>query len=400
MRILSLHEDWPHPSSPAAWIHAAEYLREISKICQVSVIVSPCKPLGLNDKTQHTKKFTRRIREHGFLVHRQRYLTIKRSKSRLDDYSKALSVLYTILKEGITFQLLHAHYVYPTGYIAALVARWLRKPLIITAHGTDVWNLIHRKYLHPFVKARSMTALATANKIIAVSKDLKSMLDQLGYEQKTVVIPMGISTDCFTIQDKDICKKKLGLPLGQLYLLYASYLAEEKGSDLLPTILRCVLNTKQDVNLIIVGEGVLRVSIEREFHRLGLDTKVHFTGEISHSKVADYMGAAELLIMPSRQEGRGLVAIEALACGRPVVAFRVGGLPETIVDDTLGLLVEPENTEAFADAVNQALSRKWDAELLNRNAEQFNWKNIIPNTLNIYKRVLRLTPGTNKSCAV
>jgi len=388
MRILSLHEDWPHPSSPAVWIHAAEQLKEVAKNCQVSVIVTPCQPLRLNYKDQHTKKFSRRIRENGFWVYRQRYLSIKRSKSRLDDYSKALSVFYTILKEGISFQLIHAHYSYPTGYVAALVARWLRKPLIITAHGTDIWNLIHRKNLHQFVIDRSMTALTTANKILAVSEDLKSMLNQLGFGQKTDMISMGIQTDSFTIKDKINCKKKLGLNTNQIFLLYVSYLHNEKGSDLLPTILRRVLNTNQIVNLIIIGKGELRETIEREFYKLGLGKKVHFTGEITHGKVADYLGAAELLIMPSRQESRGMVAIEALACGTPVVAFHVGGLPETIVDDTLGLLVEPDNPYTFAEAINQALSRTWDAELLNKKAQEFSWDNIIPHIIDAYKRVL------------
>lgn len=389
MQILSLHENWPHPASPAAWIHAAEQLKALADFCRVTAMVTPLHPVSLRyGARQAEEEIPRYIQEAEFRVYLPRYWSIPRNSYRLNDYSKALSVMYTILRERISFQLLHAHYVYRTGYVGALVARWLRKPLIITAHGTDVWRLIHEEKLPAHLRARSMAALTVASYVVAVSQDLKSMLSKLGYGNKTEVICMGISGHRFVVQDKIACRKRLGLPEDKRFVLYVGHLIKDKGADLLPSILKHILQINQDVNLIIVGEGMLRTSMESKFHKLGLSPMVKFTGEIPNVEIGDYIGASDLLLMPSRHEGRPAAAMEALACGRPVIASLVGGLPEIVTDDTLGILVEPENPIAFAEGIHQALRWEWDSEVLHQSAQRFSWDNLAPQIVRVYEDVL------------
>ena len=335
MQILSLHENWPTEDKPASWIHAAEQLRAVSRLCQATAIVTPLEPLSLRYGIGHSWRFSRCVREDGFWVYRPRYGRVPMYRYYLNDLSKAISIIYTILKENISFQLIHAHYVYPTGYVGALVARCLGKPLIITAHGTDVWRLMQKEKLPTRVWNRSIKALKAASLILTVSKDVKNMLCKLGFGYKVEVICMGFSKDRFFVQDRAACKKRLGFPAEQRFLLYVGSLDEIKGADLLPLILKHVLQMGRDVSLIIVGDGPLRVPIESEFERLGLSNKVKYAGEISNNAVPIYMGAADLLLVPSRQEGRSVVTIEAMACGIPVIASRVGGLPESIFADTL-----------------------------------------------------------------
>lgn len=389
MRILSLHENWPHPTNPVAWIHAAEQLKTLANFCRVTAIVTPLQPVMLSYGDRRAEEeIPQHIQEAGFQVYRPRYWSIPRYSYRLNDYSKALSVMYTIFREGISFQLLHAHYVYRTGYVGSLVSRWLRKPLIITAHGTDVWRLVHEEELQSQVSNRSKAALTAASRVLAVSQDLKSMLTQLGYGNKTEVIFTGIPGSRFVVRDKIACRKRLGLPENKHFLLYVGHLIKDKGADILPFILKHVLQINQDLNLIIVGQGMLRTSMESDFRHLGLSPMVKFTGEIPNVEIGDYIGASDLLLMPSRHEGLGVAAMEALACGRPVIASLVGGLPEIVTDDTLGLLVEPENPIGFAEAIHQALRREWDSEVLHQSAQRFSWDNLAPQIISIFKDVL------------
>ena len=112
--------------------------------------------------------------------------------------------------------------------------------------------------------------------------------------------------------------------------------------------------------MIIIGDGSEREVLEQQVLDEGLEEMVFFLGRKDHTIIPLYVNASDILIVPSRNEGRSVATIEALACGKPVVASRVGGIPETIVNDQLGILVEKENPVALADGIMNALNRTWD----------------------------------------
>ena len=114
---------------------------------------------------------------------------------------------------------------------------------------------------------------------------------------------------------------------------------------------------------------------------------LQFLGVKEHHEIPLYINSADIIVLPSRNEGRPLVLLEALACGRPAVAFRVGGIPETIVNDKLGILVERETPTALADGIIKALECAWDSKYQSAYANEFTQDKLIPRVLKVYGEV-------------
>ena len=137
-------------------------------------------------------------------------------------------------------------------------------------------------------------------------------------------------------------------------LLFVGRLSPEKGADLAIAALEH-LATAPDLHLVLAGDGPERTSLEAQAVRRGVADRVRFAGWVPPARVRSLLAASTVLLVPSRSEGLGIAAIEAGAHGRPVVAARVGGLPEVVEDGVTGILVEPESPGALAEAVARLL---------------------------------------------
>jgi glycosyltransferase involved in cell wall biosynthesis len=124
--------------------------------------------------------------------------------------------------------------------------------------------------------------------------------------------------------------------------------------------------------LVVVGDGVDRAALAARATALGVESAISWLGWKSPGDVAGIVAAADLLCLPSHMEGVPNAALEAFACGRPVVGTRVGGIPEVITDDT-GVLAEPRAPESLAEALRTALGRSWDADRIRAHASRFDW---------------------------
>jgi glycosyltransferase involved in cell wall biosynthesis len=276
------------------------------------------------------------------------------------------------LRAAFPFELIHAHFVYPDGWAAARLAQRYRVPLIITEHAA--W--------HPWLDQRraarrmALEAAAQSTFLIAVSGAVRSTMADFidpggpGSNDKLRVIPNVVDTQIFTRVPGDKAR-------APNRLLFVGIMRHVKGLDVLLRAVRILLDGGRPVSLAVVGESFY-TAYQRDYERirllvteLRLDQAVQFLGGMAPADVAREMQKSALLVLPSRRETFGSVLPEALACGIPVVATRCGG-PEEIVDESVGVLVPPENPEALATAIGGVLDRlaSYDGARLRAYAEE------------------------------
>jgi glycosyltransferase involved in cell wall biosynthesis len=195
---------------------------------------------------------------------------------------------------------------------------------------------------------------------------------------------MGIDTHYYEEQkDPAAVRAELGLPSGKI-ILYIGKLNEKKGVTYLLRAFHAIARERADGTLVIVGSGLLEQSLKRETRRLELESRVTFAGQQGKDAVRKYLQAADLVVVPSiidasgETEGLPVVLLEALAAGKPVVATRVAGAPDVIVDGHNGFLAEPKNPEDLADKINKGLDA--DTEFLSGQAresvQKYDWEMI------------------------
>jgi glycosyltransferase involved in cell wall biosynthesis len=220
----------------------------------------------------------------------------------------------------------YAHFLFPTGFGALLAARVVRAPLVVTAHGQDVANATE----YPFVRPLLRRVVGGASSVIAVSDWLRGRLEHAVAEArgKTEVVNCGVDLERFRPLDR------IGGP-GPAYVCVGSLIERKNVVRLANAFARLGEGT-----LTFVGDGPLRAQLES---RPG----VTVTGYVPHDAVPGFLAEADVLCQPSLVEPFGQATLEALACGRSVVATRVGGPPEFVPPEA-GVLVDPLDTDAIA----------------------------------------------------
>ena len=286
---------------------------------------------------------------------------------------------------GINVDLVHAHFIFPAGLIAYFLKDILDSKLIITAHGHDVYDLPFRS---EHLRRITQNILRRCDRTITVSYKNASILQNLGINNFTV-IPNGFDPDVFFMKDPMSCRNTLGLPHSSKIILTVGTLTPIKGHKFLLDAFKKIIYKRDDVYLVIAGDGKLKNDLIKHAKFLGIPDKVLFAGWIPHNKVADWMNACDIFVLPSLNEGNPTVMFECLGCGKPFVGTRVGGIPEVIISEKLGILVEPKNHEQLADAILKALDKEWDKEYILNYAKQFTWDEIAKSIMAVYEEVCK-----------
>ncbi len=276
--------------------------------------------------------------------------------------------------QGACYDAVDAHYFYPDGVAAAALARHLRVPLIITARGSDL-NLIGRD---PQARARMLAAAEQASACVGVSAALVQVLRDWGVApSKLHVIRNGVDLERFQLLDRSAARQQVCGPLGLAQdaplLLSVGNLVELKGHALLIEAVHALRESLPTLQLLIAGEGPERTALREQIERCGLQARVHLVGAIPNADLAPWYSAADLKVLVSSREGLPNVLLEALACGTPVLATAVGGIPEVVTDPALGTLLAERAVPALARAIQRQLQRPVDRGLLRRHAEGFSW---------------------------
>lgn len=273
--------------------------------------------------------------------------------------------LVELLKEG-RFHILHTH-LFRADLMGAIARRWAEVPyLCSTIHNTDAF------YLHPLWRRLARWTAGQADRVIVISDDIGSFLvNRVGIDRKQVTrIHYGLDGSTSRPGARESIRRELGLGLDVPVAGIIARLTPQKNHSGLLEAFATVQAKLPDAHLLIVGHdpGGLRTRLEALVDQLGLSQSVHFLGYRDDREAI--LEAIDCFVLPSRWEGFGLVLLEAMAVGRPVVATQVGAIPEIVVDESTGLLVEVKDCPALSDALIRVLGDLGLARRLGENGRR------------------------------
>jgi len=293
-------------------------------------------------------------------------------------------------REGAPYDVVHVHWWFPSGLALWRAHRAGDPPRVITMHGSDVRLAEHFVPAHPVMRS----VLGEYAACTAVSSWLAAAAQRIAPTAAIEVAPMPVDTRHFGSVGHDAPRQGL---------LFVGRLNAQKGlRDLLsalalPPLATAAPSSARPVTLDVVGEGPDREALQAHARALGVDDRVRWLGHLAQPDLVPRYRDACAVVMPSRGEGLGLVAVEAQLCGTPVVAYRDGGLPDVVRDAHGGTLVAPGDVPGLAAAVAQLIATPENVRTRGRAAwadmhERFTPEAVAARYLAIYRRVLA-SPG-------
>lgn len=282
---------------------------------------------------------------------------------------------------------------FPDAVATSWVGRLTSTPVLMKVHGTDV-----NDYLDVAPKRRQiMSAVQHSRAVMCASAALGARLVQAGAARERVhAIYNGVDSSRFVPASRQAARTALGLPAQAQLLLFIGNLKPSKGCvDLLDAFIQ-VAPTHPELQLIVIGAGAARDTITQRAAQNGLSQRVHLAGKVAHDLLPDWFAACDLFCLPSHNEGVPNVVLEAMACGVPVLATRVGGIPE-VVPEFAGVLVPVQDGPALAAALSAALARTWDTQRIVTHARSFSWDTNIERVMNLLQATTNRHPAALSS---
>jgi glycosyltransferase involved in cell wall biosynthesis len=386
IKVLTFSTLFPNSERPSHGVFVETRLRELLRRGTVeSLVVAPVPWFPFKSPRFGTNSVFARVpaREtrHGIEVLHPRYPLLPKvgMTSAPAAMAFALRPFLRSIQKRFDFDLIDAHYFYPDGVAAALLGKWLGKPVVITARGTDL-NLIPQYRL-----PRSMIVWAARRSahVITVCQALKDTMVELGGAADHVtVLRNGVDLEKFKPGARATQRRSLGVE--GTTLLSVGHLIERKGHHFVIEALTLL----PDVRLAIVGSGPMEGALRQLAARLRVADRVGFIGPIGQHELVDWYGAADALVLASDREGMANVLLEALACGTPAIATACWGTPEVISDPVAGVLTEERTAAGIASAYRR-LAAAWPERAATRAfAEQFSWDATTDGQLRVFANVL------------
>jgi D-inositol-3-phosphate glycosyltransferase len=313
-------------------------------------------------------------------------------------------------KHFMTYKAIHTNY-WMSGWVGMQLRKYYPVKLIHTYHSLGAVKYLSVPEIPEVANQRlavEKDILETYDRVVATSPqeqdDLRNLVSTLG---NTQVIPCGTDIENFQVMSKRVSRRTLNIDPQDQVILYVGRFDQRKGIE---TLVRAVgqicaqgKETPLDLahlRLVIVGgsdpnqsDGQERQRIEELVAELGITEQTDFVGMVGHDRLPLYYSAADVCVVPSHYEPFGLVAIEAMACGTPVVASAVGGLNFTVVAEETGLLVPAKDVAGFAQAIERTLvDRLWAQKARKKSAQRvltyFSWSGVALQLSDLYKELL------------
>jgi teichuronic acid biosynthesis glycosyltransferase TuaC len=305
-----------------------------------------------------------------------RFLSLPAIGKFLDGALLALSVLPGLrrLRRSFPFDVIDAHFGYPEGPAAVLLGRFFRVPVVLTLRGLE-----QRLSAYRLRRPQLAFAVRGAERVVAVSEDLRATALAAGAAPERVrTIPNGVDTALFVPRDRAAARRSLGLAEEGTYLLTVGSLSERKGAHLVLEALESLAGSFPNLRYLVVGgagaEGDEEETLRRRAAALGVSERVVFVGPKRREELPDWYNASDLFVLPSSLEGCPNVVVEALACGTPVVATAVGGIPQLLADPETGVIVSRRDGAAVAAGLAAALARPWDRVRVSAGTSARSWQ--------------------------
>ncbi|GAC1656776.1 MAG: hypothetical protein NVS9B15_18020 [Acidobacteriaceae bacterium] len=324
-------------------------------------------------------EFDPAFQPHGTRTHYLHYPAIPVVSRRLNGYSAA-RVLFDPIRR-FNPDVIFSYFLYPDGFAALRVGRHFGTPVVVKAIGSDV-NAVPAASL-----PSTRRVLTHADRILTVSAALRDKAIELGAPpDATVSILNGCDGDVFRVRDRNQARHELEVPANAEVVLYAGRLDLKKGLAELIQAASQLRIGRPRLLTVLIGEGPDEGAVRELIRKHSVEAAVRLMGPKTSIDVSQWMTASDVVTLPSYAEGCPNVVIEALSCGRPVVATNVGGIPE-LMDESCGAMVPSRNVAALASALDATLGREWLADDIAAKHRR-TWEEVADDTLEVLRQVV------------
>jgi glycosyltransferase involved in cell wall biosynthesis/radical SAM superfamily enzyme YgiQ (UPF0313 family) len=374
-KILFISSLYPNVEQPTRAVYNLQQIKGLAKLCSVKVIAPyfwfPFLKIGNKGARLDKIPFYEKI--DGIEVWHPKVFYLPKIGPLFTGFFYFLSLqkLFKKYRDIFDCDYIYTNWLYPDGFGVMLFSRYINKPYAIAGLGTDI-----NEYLKfPIRKKMIRAALSKAKEVIVVSFALKKQLQHYGIRREIHVLHNGKDGEIFRLRDKNTVRQSLGLKGDERFILYVGNFEEWKGLDYLIHAVSLLQKNKDSrcLKLYLIGAGQFENKMRELIQELSLENNISFLGPRSHKEIGLWMNAAEFLCLPSINEGLSNVIIEAISCGLPVIATKVGGIPEIVTEEKLGVLVKPCDAEDLASAIKSADKKKWDRAAISKYEKIFSW---------------------------
>jgi glycosyltransferase involved in cell wall biosynthesis len=375
MRVLIMTKIFPNRVEPSSSPFNRQQFAALGRLCDVEVLATiPWFPGAWAFRRWSPAGRLLDVpsddRIEGLSVHHPRFAFVPRIGHAISGPLYAASLAKFVLRYRGRVDVLLGSWAYPDGFAAIVLASLLGVPSVIKLHGSDI-DVVARL---PGPRRRLQWALPRAARVVAVSQPLADAAVALGVSPDRVdIVRNGVDPDQFRLRDRGEARAALGESPDVRIVLYVGRIEREKGAlDLVRAFARTRHRLAPRAKLVMVGDGSDVGECRKTAMELGAD--VEWTGPLPHDQIPRWLAACDVLALPSWHEGTPNVVLEAVACGRRVVATRVGGVPDVIRSNALGELVDPKDVPALAAAIQRSLSEAYDPASVALAANVGDWR--------------------------
>ena len=307
-------------------------------------------------------------------------------------YSMTIGLFLNFIKYKNKVDIIHIQSSGPIfGFLSGMTGSFLKyftkKKIIITFHHSKT-----KKFLKRYYKI-FIWVLKNIDGLIVVSKKQKNIIEKYcgkKYGKKIFIVPNGYNPKNFLKIPKKEAKTSLGFSNNKIVLINVALLLEKKGHIyLIESIDRLVNMGYNNIICIIVGKGPMKKKLKNQIINRNMEEKIILTGYVEDKLLIKYMNSADFFILPSLDEGNPIVMFEALSLGLPFIGTNVGGIPEIINNENIGMIVEPGNSDLLTELIIKAINKKWNRKDIIEYSKEFTWDRIALKTENIYNLIRR-----------
>lgn len=304
-------------------------------------------------------------------------------------YFFSLNLIKRIYKD-FKFDIVHAHSLLPDGFAATLLKTTFKVPVITTVHGSDIQSTIHN---NNHCKKAVLKAVKQSDMVVFVSNKLKNILETIDNtvsEKKLSVINNGINFNKIKTINNNHLKEKYK---DNIVLLSVANITKIKGHRFVIENLPELIKLYPNLKYIILGDGPGKKELVDQTNALNLNDKVEFLGVLNHNEVYNYIDICDIFVLPSYNEGFGVVYIEAMSLAKPTIGCKTQGIEDCITHMDTGFLVEPQNSKDVFNCIKYVLENNKESREIalkgqNLVKTKFTWEHNAKKYIDLYEKLI------------